>query len=92
MRDPDRIPLILAAVERRWRKDPDLRLGQLFANVSRRDMHYLFAMEDGELLRLLGPTTDEEDAYIEDEPRARREGWSEWQRWFRRQRPPRDEQ
>jgi hypothetical protein len=36
MRDSDRIPMILAAVERRWRKHPDARLGQLLVSAYRR--------------------------------------------------------
>lgn len=29
MRDPDRIPELCALLERAWRLDPDMRLGQL---------------------------------------------------------------
>lgn len=32
MRDPARIPLILAQIETLWRKHPDQRLGQIVAN------------------------------------------------------------
>ena len=35
MRDPDRIPEILAAIEREWKKTPDLRLGQLLIAAMR---------------------------------------------------------
>lgn len=80
MRSPERIPIILAAVERAWRREPDTRLGQLVANLSKRDMRALFAMEDGKLLQLLGPESDEERAYVADEPRAAREGWHQWAR------------
>ncbi len=34
MRDPDRIPAILRALEEVWRADPDLRLGQLLVNAT----------------------------------------------------------
>jgi hypothetical protein len=73
MRDPERIPLILGAVERRWREDPDLRLGQLLVNLTR-DLgsapNPLFAISDGDLLRRLGPETDGERRYISNEPAA----------------------
>lgn len=55
MRDPNRIPHVLAALERRWRQDPDWRLGQLLANVVDRDMQRLFAIEDDRLVDLLQP-------------------------------------
>jgi hypothetical protein len=35
----------------------------------------LLLVEDGELLQLLGPATDEERAYVKEEPNARKEGW-----------------
>lgn len=34
MRDPNRIPTVLAALERVWYRYPDLRLGQLVVNAS----------------------------------------------------------
>jgi hypothetical protein len=85
MRDPERIPLILAALEREWRKHPNSRLGQLLVNLHRRRFgqehpNPLFGVEDGTLLELLGPETDEEKRYVSEEPAARRRGWSEWQR------------
>jgi hypothetical protein len=65
MRDPERIQLIFAAVERRWRKDPDARLGQVIVNLLRANRNVpgedegrvLFNVEDGELLRWIGPET-----------------------------------
>lgn len=83
MRDPGRIPLILAALERRWQENPDLRLGQLLINHLRRsgsvepeaEGSTLFNLEDGELLRLLGPDTEDEQCYVEQEPNKRR-GWA----------------
>lgn len=33
MRDPERIPRILAKLEEVWRASPDLRLGQLLVNL-----------------------------------------------------------
>ena len=46
-RDPERIPKILSLLEKGWRKNPDLRLGQIFENLK----HYmrkedLFYIED----------------------------------------------
>jgi hypothetical protein len=85
MRDPERIPLVLAAVERQWRRDPDARLGQVLVNLLRlnRNVPYedegrvLFNVEDGELLRWIGSESDQERRYIDQEPAKRREGWHE---------------
>lgn len=47
MRDPERIPQVLAAVERYWRRYPGLRLGQLVGNFANdTDPYYI---EDDEL-------------------------------------------
>jgi hypothetical protein len=82
MRDPDRIPLILAAIEREWKKTPDLRLGQLLMNEIRKKAHvateeegrFLFDVEDNRLLSILGEKTDEDVQFVLDAPeRARRE-------------------
>lgn len=35
MRDPQRISEILAAIEAYWRKNPDMRLGQIVINAAR---------------------------------------------------------
>ena len=79
MRDPERIPMILAAVEREWRKNPDLRLGQLLVVVTKvQGPNPLFNVEDGQLLAALGPQTEEERRYVAEEPRARRRGMAEW--------------
>ena len=76
---------MLAAIEREWRKDPDLRLGQLLVNLLRRNTlgkedegRALFAVEDGELLRWLGSETEDEERYVEHEPQKRQVGWREW--------------
>lgn len=34
-RDPERISKILSLLEKGWRKNPDLRLGQIFENLKR---------------------------------------------------------
>src|SRR5256885_636993 len=73
MRDPNRIPLVLAAIERRSREQPDLRLGQLLNVVA--GTRQLSLIEDGTLLELLGPETMEERRYIATEPLARRNAW-----------------
>jgi hypothetical protein len=80
VRNPDRIPLILQALERRWREDPDQRLCQLLVNLTR-DLgsapSSIWGVEDGELLRRLGPRTEAESRYVAEEPAARRQGWNE---------------
>lgn len=48
-RDPDRIAPFLAAVEALWRRYPDMRFGQLVANVLPRDPFYV---EDEEAVAL----------------------------------------
>ena len=50
VRNPDRIPEVLDAVEERWRESPDLRLGQLLWSIAGGDP---FGMEDNELMRRL---------------------------------------
>ena len=86
MRDPQRIPIVLGAIEREWRKQPDQRLGQRLVNLLRRhgnvpwenEAQALFAVEDSDLLKWLRAETDDEQRYIEDEPRQRRIGWRAW--------------
>ena len=34
MRNPDRIPQVLAEIERMWQRYPDWRLGQLICNLT----------------------------------------------------------
>ncbi len=34
MRDPERISVVLDAIEKYWRKHPDLRLGQILVNAT----------------------------------------------------------
>ena len=81
MRDPERIPMILQALERRWREEPDQRLCQLLVNLTG-DLSSapspIWGLEDGELLRRLGPETEPELLYDAEEPAARRRGWREW--------------
>jgi len=54
MRDPNRIPAVLARIELLWKEYPDMRLGQLIANLGRKkngetDIGYLFNLEDDKL-------------------------------------------
>lgn len=82
MRDPQRIPILLAAIQREWRQHPDQRLGQRLVNLLRRhrsvpykdEGRALFAIEDGEFLMWLGVETEDEQRYIEDERTMRRWG------------------
>jgi hypothetical protein len=57
MRDPKRIPKVLAAVGRYWSLYPDLRLGQLLGNFS-----VGYNTEDDAILRALGMPEDLEPA------------------------------
>lgn len=50
MRDPARIPQMLAVLEVAWEDNPDLRLGQLLGNL---DVGY-FTEDDETLTRLEG--------------------------------------
>ena len=80
MRDFQRIPIVLGAIEREWRKHPDQRLGLLGVNLlrchtsvpSENEGRVLFDREDGHLLRWLGAETDDEQCEVEDEPVKRR--------------------
>lgn len=44
MRDIDRIPVILGKLEKIWKNNPDLRLGQLILNVINESI--LYYLED----------------------------------------------
>lgn len=52
MRDPARIPEVLAKVQELWQKVPNLRLGQFLGNVAKSDVK-LYYMEDDELVERL---------------------------------------
>ena len=62
MRDPDRIPRILAKLATYWRIYPDLRLGQLVSNLARQSTTTPFYTEDSpieaELDREIRKATD----------------------------------
>lgn len=79
VRDPNRIPLVLGALQRKWEKCPDIRLGQLLVNVIGRDYN-LFGIEDDQLVRLLGEydgMTEREREWVESEPARRSAGLRE---------------
>lgn len=53
MRDPERIPLLLATLERAWRRHPDLRFGQvvnLACRSAELDVKMLVLIEDDDFL------------------------------------------
>lgn len=84
MRNPERIPLILTALERRWREQPDLRLGQLLTVLLRRELpdlppeeegRRLFNVEDTQLLQWLGPLDEEGVKFVRDEQEKPSRGW-----------------
>jgi uncharacterized protein YihD (DUF1040 family) len=61
MRDPKRIDIVLKELGKFWKKYPDLRLGQIVANISR-DCGFdadPFFMEDTELLEKLKEYNEE---------------------------------
>ena len=53
MRDRKRIPKILARLCKVWRKDPDIRPGQLFENVFYNPNNAMYFMEDEGLIKTL---------------------------------------
>ena len=51
MRDPNRIPEVLATLQQAWKKFPDWKLGQLIENLKRYiGVDDLFYIEDDELV------------------------------------------
>jgi hypothetical protein len=72
-------------------ENPDSRLGQLLVNMLRlntdisraEEGRALFKVEDGRLLRWLGPQTEAEETYIREKPRRVREGWRAWETQWR---------
>lgn len=66
MRDPKRIPYVLADIQRIWEDHPDLRLGQLLyaACYTFPSGPDLFNIEDDELVRkLVGIFEDDKELY-----------------------------
>lgn len=55
VRNPNRIPDVLDAVEQQWKEYPDQRLGQLICNIAREDHGNPdpFDLEDNDLMKVL---------------------------------------
>jgi len=53
MRDPNRIPTILAALGEYWMNHPDLRLGQIVSNAAASERMDVFFVEDDVMLARL---------------------------------------
>ena len=54
MRDPNRIPKVMALLEEGWKKVPDWRFGQLIENLKRYiGVQDLFYMEDDQLEKVI---------------------------------------
>jgi len=54
MRDPNRIPQIINAIEMYWKKYPDQRLGQILSNVNNVTedrIDDIFYMEDDQIIK-----------------------------------------
>ncbi len=51
MRDPKRIPQILAKLQKLWEKHPDLRLGQLVENLAPKGQADAYFVEDDILVQ-----------------------------------------
>ena len=63
MRDPNRIPKTLKAVEKLWKANPDWRLGQLIVNISRSAGYGdHFFIEDDRLVKEITQWEGEENA------------------------------
>ncbi len=52
MRDTNRIEPMLEVIKNIWKQNPDLRLGQLFANLPM-DINRLYFIEDEDLIALI---------------------------------------
>ena len=59
-RSPERIPFMLNKVKELWKKNPDLRFGQLIGNCVRDELK-LYYMEDDVLLEKLEAMYSEAD-------------------------------
>ena len=59
MRVPDRIPIILQQIEKEWKKNPDIRFGQVLSTSV--DIKHLYVVED-----IVGFTSKIDPYYLED--------------------------
>jgi len=57
LRDPLRIPKILALLEEYWHRFPDMRLGQIVSNAANELEMPVYYMEDEELIQYLESKT-----------------------------------
>ena len=79
MRDPARIPLVLSALERAWRKEPHLRLGQLICDKAGDNEDDAYYIEDVDLMQRLGvELTGEEETYVHSEASKRTTEFADW--------------
>ena len=63
MRNPNRIPEVLAILQQGWEKVPDWRLGQLIENLKRYiGVNDLFYIEDDELVEKIVDFFDLEES------------------------------
>lgn len=63
-REPERIPKLLSLLEKGWKKNPNLRLGQIFENLKRyMSKEDLFYIEDKDIIRAIIDYFDLEDIY-----------------------------
>jgi len=53
MRNPKRIEKIMSIVERIWKKEPDLRFGQIITVIDSLSDNDIFHIEDDEVIELL---------------------------------------
>ena len=55
MRNPDRIPKILKLLEEIWKKQPDVRLGQLISTITTKKSpgYSIWFIEDDDVLEIL---------------------------------------
>lgn len=49
-RDPERIDEVLFLLSSYWKKNPDLRLGQIIENIASRSNSHAFYMEDSKVI------------------------------------------
>lgn len=67
MRDPKRIPLILARLQKVWETMPDMRLAQITAMIGR-DPFYI---EDNELMKIIEEKAKRANFYAESSRKAK---------------------
>lgn len=64
MRDPNRIPIILAELQKIWEAHPDMRLGQLLENIlPPLELSDLYNIEDDKLIAFLDAFYDFYDSH-----------------------------